>query len=101
VRERPVDFAPEALEDLIRLYDWIADAASPETAIGYIDRLEAYCRGMGHAAERGHQRDDIRRGLRIAGFERRVTIAFIVTDTRVTVPRVFYGGRNWEALIDE
>ena len=101
MRERQVDFAPEAVEDLIRLYDWIADAASPETAIRYIDRLEAYCRGMGHAAERGHQRDDIRPGLRIAGFERRVTMAFTVTDTRVTILRVFYGGRNWEALIEE
>ena len=101
MRERLVDFAPEALEDLTRLYDWIADAASPETAIRYIDRLEAYCRGMGHAAERGHQRDDIRSGLRIVGFQRRVTIAFTVTETRVTILRLFYGGRDWEALIDE
>jgi toxin ParE1/3/4 len=101
VRQRPVDVAPEAVDDLIQLYDWIADAASPEIAIGYIDRLEAYCRDMGHAAERGHRRDDIRPGLRIAGFQRRVTIAFTVTDTRVTILRLFYGWRDWEALIDE
>ena len=101
MRERPVDFAPEALDDLIQLYDWIADAASPETAIRYIDRLEAYCRGMGYASERGHKRDDIRPGLRIAGFQRRVTIAFTVTEARVTILRLFYGGRDWQALIEE
>jgi toxin ParE1/3/4 len=101
VRQRAVDFAPEAVDDPIRLYDWMADAASPDIAIGYIDRLEAYCRDMAHAAERGHRRDDIRPGLRIAGFQLRVTIAFTVTDTRVTILRLFYGGRNWEALIDE
>ena len=43
MKERTVEFAPEALEDLIQLYDWFADAASPETAIGYIDRIETYC----------------------------------------------------------
>ena len=56
---------------------------------------------MRHASERGHKRDDIRPGLRIAGFQRRVTIAFTVTETRVTILRLFYGGRNWEPLIEE
>lgn len=101
MKERSVEFAPEALEDLIRLYDWIADAASPETALGYIERIEAYCRGMGLGSERGHKRDDIRPGLRIVGFERRVTIAFTVSETRVTILRMFYGGRNWEAQLEE
>ena len=101
MKERSVEFAPEALEDLIQLYDWIADAASAETAIGYIDRIETYCRGMGLASERGHKRDDIRSGLRIVGFERRVTIAFTVSETHVTILRLFYGGRNWEAVLED
>ncbi|WP_316016083.1 type II toxin-antitoxin system RelE/ParE family toxin [Roseobacter sp. HKCCA0434] len=100
MKERTVEFAPEAVDDLVQLYDWIATAASPETAIGYIDRIEAHCRRMGLASERGHRRDDIRPGLRIVGFERRVTIAFTVSETRVTILRLFYGGRNWEALFE-
>ena len=99
MRERPVDFAPEAQRDLIQLYDWLADAASPETAIRYIDRIEDYCRGMGLGSERGQKRDDIRPGLRIVGFERRITVAFTVSETRVTILRLFYAGRNWEALL--
>ncbi|MGV6847918.1 MAG: type II toxin-antitoxin system RelE/ParE family toxin [Marinibacterium sp.] len=101
MKERRVAFAPEALDDLIRLYDRIAEAASPDTALGYITRIETYCGRLRLAAERGHRRDDIRPGLRIVGFERRITIAFIVSDTDVTVLRLFYGGRNWDVLLDD
>ena len=36
-------------------------------------------------------------GLRIVGFERRVTVAFAVGEDIVTILRVFYGGRDWES----
>jgi toxin ParE1/3/4 len=48
------------------------------------------------ASERGRRRDDIRPGLRIIGFERRVTVAFAVEEERVVILRIFYGGRDWE-----
>jgi toxin ParE1/3/4 len=44
--------------------------------------------------ERGRRRDDLRPGLRIIGFGRRVTIAFHVTGDRITIDRVLYGGRD-------
>jgi len=97
MKTRVVVFAPEARDDLITLYDWIADVAGNQTAISYLERLEAYCMGFTHASERGHSRDDIRPNLRITGFERRITIAFSVDAERVTILRVFYGGRDWEA----
>jgi toxin ParE1/3/4 len=100
VRERDVVISPEARDDLIALYDWIAAAAHPETALKYIERIEAYCAGLRVASERGHRRDDIRPGLRIVGFERRVTIAFAVEEARVVILRVFYGGRDWEGLFE-
>ncbi|MEF2074377.1 type II toxin-antitoxin system RelE/ParE family toxin [Consotaella aegiceratis] len=100
MRQRIVEFAPEALEDLRELYDWIADKAGPEIAFGYVERLEAHCRNMETAAERGHSRDDIRPGLRIVGFERRVTIAFRVSPSRVTILRVFYGGQDWTSSFE-
>ena len=85
MNERHVEFAPEAFEDLMQIYEWVAKAASPETAIQYIHRIETYCRGMGVASERGHKRDDIRPGLRIIGFERRFFVAFTVSETHVTI----------------
>ena len=75
MNEYEVFFAPEARDDLLNLFDWIANAASPDTALSYIERIEAHCLGLKHVAERGHRRDDIRPGLRILGFERRITIA--------------------------
>lgn len=42
MKERKVIFSPEAAEDLVALYDWIAEAASPAVAIGYIDRVEVF-----------------------------------------------------------
>ena len=100
MKERIVEFAPEAVTDLQSLYDWIERAAGPETAFGYISRIETFCRGMAFGAERGRSRADIRPGLRIVGFERRVTIAFTVTETRVLILRLFYGGRDWERLFE-
>jgi toxin ParE1/3/4 len=96
VKRRQVVFTPEARNDLFEIYDWIAEKASPQIAISYIDRIEAYCLRLELASERGHRRDDISPGLRIVGFERRVTIAFAVDDDRVTILRLFYGGQNWE-----
>jgi toxin ParE1/3/4 len=96
LKERRVVFAPEAAEDLIGIYDWVAESASPDVASGYIDRVEAFCHRLSIGSERGHLRSDVRRGLRVIGFERRLTIAFTVADETVTILRVFSAGRNWE-----
>lgn len=95
MKARRVEFSDDARTDLIALYDWIADAASPDIALAYAERLERYCLDFDLASERGHLREDVRPGLRVVGFERRVTIAFTVEEDRVVILRLFYGGRNW------
>jgi len=99
VKRRIVEISEEARRDLFALYDWIAEAGSPDTALAYVERIETYCKGLDLASERGHLRDDIRPGLRIVGFERSATIAFMVEDKRVVVLRIFYGGRNWTKIL--
>jgi toxin ParE1/3/4 len=99
VIRRSVSYAPEALDDLSSLYDWIEGRTSPETAFSYMARLLAHLESFDLGAERGTRRDDIRPGLRIVGFERRVTIAFAVDETRVLILRLFYGGVNWIEVI--
>jgi toxin ParE1/3/4 len=96
VKQRDIIFAPEARADLLAVYEWISVKASPDVAMAYIERIETYCIGFDLASERGHTRDDIRTGLRVIGFEGRVTIAFMVSDLTVTILRLFYGGQNWE-----
>ena len=90
--------SPEALSDLIDLYDYIAWRDGAERAIGYIDRIEDCCRNLSICPERGSRRDDLRRGLRILGFERRAVIAFLVTADTVTILRILYGGRDPEIV---
>jgi toxin ParE1/3/4 len=98
---REIVYSPEAHDDLSRLYDFIDRRAGPQAAMAYTERITSYCEKFANFPQRGTRRDDLRLGLRIIGFERRVTIAFHVTRERVTIDRVFYGGQNWEALFDD
>ena len=93
---RKVEFSPEALGDLIDLYDYIAQQDGAVRAIGYIDRIEKSCEALVVFPERGASRDDLRPGLRVLGFERRVVIAYQVHSDKVTILRILYGGRLLE-----
>jgi len=82
--------------DLFALHRFIAEEAGLEVAGAYIDRIEAACLALADFPERGTRRDDIRRGLRTIGFERRATIAFQVKKAEVVIVRIFYGGQDYE-----
>ena len=96
-----VVFAPEALTDLLSLYDHLADAASPVRALAYVEQVQAYCLGFAAFPERGTRRDDLRPGLRTIGYQRCVTIAFHVATGTVVIDRILYGGRDLDVLLAE
>ena len=83
----------------IFIYDVIAKLADPATGAAFVEQIIAHCMNFDLASERRNRRDDIRPGLRITGYRRRVTIAFSVTETRVEILRIFYGGVDWEPLL--
>jgi toxin ParE1/3/4 len=89
-----IGFSPEAQADLLDLYDFISKEAGAARALDYIARIENYCLGFASMPERGTKRDDIRPDLRVVGFERRVAIAFRLSDHSVTILRILYGGRD-------
>ena len=62
-----VVFAPEAEEQLVDLYRYIAVADSPEAADSYTDSIVAFCEELALFPNRGKARDDIRPGLRTIG----------------------------------
>jgi toxin ParE1/3/4 len=95
---RKIDSSPEALGDLIDLYDYIAMHDGAERAIAYVDRIEECCRSLSVFPDRGTRRNDLHPGLRILGFERRAVIAFQITSNTVTILRILYGGRDLEAV---
>ncbi|MEO8883043.1 MAG: type II toxin-antitoxin system RelE/ParE family toxin [Devosia sp.] len=96
---RRVALSPRAEADLESIVVWISEHGAPLAALAYAARIRSYLAGFAQFAERGSMRDDIAVGFRIIGFERRVTIAFVVRDDRVEIERVFYGGQDWEAAL--
>ncbi len=80
---------------MLRIYDYIADQAGAERALAYISRIEQCCAQLETFPERGTRRDDVRSGLRVIGFERRVSIAFHVGEGIVTIMNVLYAGRTF------
>ena len=93
-----VKFTPRAERHLRDLQQYIAVEVGPQTAGRYIERVIDYCLGLETFPLRGTQRNDLRPGLRVLGFERRVAIAFTVDDAAVVVHGIFYGGQDFERL---
>jgi toxin ParE1/3/4 len=99
-RSLSVAFSPEAEQDLLDLYTFIADRSGEERALSYVERIEGHCLTFGTIPERGTCRNDLRSGLRVTGFERRVTIAFHITGDSLVIDRILYGGRSLDLAID-
>ena len=97
---RTVVIAPEAQAQLDALYDYIADAASADIALRFNDALLDQFESLRDFPVRGTARDDILPGLRTVGFRKRVTIAFVVEKTSVLVIGVFYGGQDFESILE-
>jgi toxin ParE1/3/4 len=58
-------FTPEAEEQLVALYRYIAEAGSPDIAERYTSAIVTYCETLETFPHRGVLRDDIRPGLRV------------------------------------
>ena len=79
------------------LHRYIADAATPDIAVNYVDAIITYCEGL--APHGGRARDDIRPGLRTTSYPKRTVVAFAVLDEIVAIIGIFHGGRDDEALL--
>ncbi len=94
-----VIFTPLALRQIDDLHRYISETSGDAIADGYIGRVVAHCTRFDLFPERGTRRDDILPGLRIIGFERRLTIAFVVTTDTVLIESLFYGGQDVETKL--
>ncbi|MEA3126838.1 MAG: hypothetical protein QOD67_3857 [Caballeronia sp.] len=91
-----VKFAPEALEQLDSLEQYIVEAASSTVEAGYIDAIVSYCESLQSFPQRGIQRDDTRPGLRITNYRGRTVIAFAMEEDQLYIIGLFYGGQDYE-----
>ena len=95
-----VAFSPEAAEQLIALYRYIADVASPEIAARYTNNIISHCNSLRSSPYRGVKRDDVRPGLRVTNYKKRVVIAFDVNEDLVAIIGVFYAGQDYASFFD-
>ncbi|CAB3749497.1 type II toxin-antitoxin system RelE/ParE family toxin [Paraburkholderia solisilvae] len=94
-----VQFAPEAIQQLVDLERYIAEVSSRPAAERYVDGIVAYCESLQTFPQRGQQRDDIRQGLRLTNYRGRTTIAFVVEGNQPIIIGVYYGGQNIETAL--
>jgi toxin ParE1/3/4 len=101
VKQRNVVVTTQAIDDLVNMSQFITARAGSQVADAYIERLKSFLRGFDLASERGTLRDDIRKNLRIVGFEKRVTVAFKANSSSVFILRIFWGGQNWQKILKD
>jgi toxin ParE1/3/4 len=95
-----VVFTPEAEEQLVQLYRYIEAAASANIAEKFTSGIITYCEGLSSFPLRAVSRDDIRPGLHVTNYKGRVVIAYAVEAKLVSIVGLYYGGRDFEALLD-
>lgn len=96
-----VVFTPQAEGQLVELYRYLAISASPDIAARYTEAIVSHCESLRNFPHRGTWRDDVRPGLRIIHHRKRTVIAFDVDDELVSIVGVFYGGRNYESILQD
>ena len=101
MKQRQVIYTPAAQTDLLQLLDRLLEIAGPAVAFPYVGRLQTFIDGLEYGSQRGTLRKDVSRGLRVIGFERRVSIAFKVYDNDVVIVRIFSGGQNWQDILND
>ena len=89
---------PQARDQLLALYDWIADRADPDTAYAYTSAIEAHVATLAAFPERGMPRDDLHPGLRTIPYRRRTVIAYRITAQQVEIIALAHGGQMLDVL---
>jgi toxin ParE1/3/4 len=98
---RRVVFSERAENQLDALYALIESGSGSARAESFTGEIVAFCMGLSLFPERGTRRDDLRPGLRVLGWRRRVTIALAVEPGAVVILGIFYGGQDWESDLEE
>lgn len=100
IQRLAVVLSEAAIADLEAIAAYILESGGSESvANGFVDRIRERCRNIGNAPRGGRLREDIRPGLRTVPFEHSAVVAYVIQGDSVFVTNVFYGGRDFEALM--
>lgn len=90
-----VRLTPAAENDLRAIYRYVLIASrSPHVARAYVARIRRFLEGFQSFPMRGSLRSEIRDDLRIVGFERSVSIAFLIETDEVIILRIGSHGQQ-------
>lgn len=100
MKRLPVTYRPEAAADLEEIFLYVLDKSRDLiTAKRFTNRIKARCDKIGNAPRGGAPRPDLGEGLRLVPFEKSAVILYRVTDIEVEIVNIFYGGRDYDALM--
>ena len=100
IRRLEVEYRQSARDDLADVFSFIVEnGASPDVALKFVLRIEDRCQKIGDAPRGGRPRDDLLPGLRTVSFEHSAVIAYVIEQDVVWISNIFYGGRDFEALL--
>jgi toxin ParE1/3/4 len=95
-----ISWHPAARDDLLELYDWIAERAGMDVAYDYVTKVEAFANGLADFPARGTPRDHLVPGLRTMTFRRRMIVAYRAEASSVHILRVVRASRDIAALLE-
>ncbi len=93
-------YTPEARDDMASIF-WYIAAHDPGAADRYIQEIRHACGNLALMPHMGIERYDLRQGIRIFPFNRRVIIVYEARDAFLNILRVFHKGRDYETLLRE
>ena len=88
-----VRFSDAAEDDVIELLTYLLPRAGERVARLYVDQIVDHCHSFERFPERG-SRLESKLGVRLVGYQRKATIAFMIKGDTVTILRIFHHGRN-------
>lgn len=100
IQRLAVVLSENAISDLETIGAYILENSGSENiANDFADRIKARCESIGNAPRGGRSCDDIEPGLRTVPFEHSAVIAYVIENDAVLIINIFYGGRDYEALM--
>ena len=73
---------------------YLSEKASPTIAHNYLMRIKSFCLSLETFPQRGTELPGNPPGIRMVGFERRVTILFRIEENAIRILRVLFGGQD-------
>ncbi|MGV6873406.1 type II toxin-antitoxin system RelE/ParE family toxin [Pseudochelatococcus sp. B33] len=93
-------FRPAALSDLDAIFDYI-EPDNPLRAASFVADIRTRCRLLCDHPMLGPARNDLGEGLRIYPMFRRIVVAYRFTGDAIVIVRVFSGGQDYEAILQD